>query len=59
VALRHGNLSIVLPIAFCLTPVIGAILGIIFLKEPIHIMQIVGITLTVAGATLVVYYRAH
>lgn len=58
-AMNGGNLSVVLPIAFCLTPVIGSILGIIVLHEKVHYMQILGIALTVVGATFTAYYRVH
>ncbi len=58
-SLSGGNLSIVMPIAFCLTPVIGSILGLIFMKEKLHFLQALGILMTVLGATLTVYFRVE
>ncbi len=52
-ALRDGQISIVLTIAFCLTPVIGAILGYFFLEERLSLVQMLGIIMCVAGAALV------
>ena len=57
-AIASGNLSLVLPIAFCLTPVLGVAIGILFLGERVAPAQYLGILLTVAGATLAVYYKA-
>lgn len=56
-ALNAGKLSIVMPLAFCLSPVIGAILGMLFLHERLTFMQTLGVTLTVIGATLTAYFR--
>ena len=56
-ALSLGALSIVLPLAFCLTPVIGVILGGVLLGEKLLPIQYVGITLTIAGATITAYFR--
>ncbi|MBN1550862.1 EamA family transporter [bacterium] len=58
-ALNGGNLSIVLPIAFCLTPVIGVVLGVIFMKETMNTYQFLGILLTIIGATMTAYFREH
>ncbi len=58
-ALNGGNLSVVLPIAFCLTPVLGAVLGIAFLDEKTHVLQLIGIALTVIGASMTAYFRVH
>ncbi|MCP4082149.1 MAG: EamA family transporter, partial [Planctomycetaceae bacterium] len=56
-ALRDGQISIVLTIAFCLTPVIGAILGCLFLEERLGLVQILGIVMCVAGAALVTLFN--
>ena len=55
--LKSGNLSTVLTIAFCLTPVIGAILGYFILNEKLALLQILGIALCITGATLVTYFK--
>ncbi len=57
-AISAGNLSVVLPIAFCLTPVLGVVIGLLFLGERLAPLQGIGILLTVAGATMAVYYKA-
>ncbi len=57
-ALAAGNLSVVLPIAFCLTPVLGVIIGVVVSKEQISFIQCVGVFLAVVGATLTVWFRA-
>jgi bacterial/archaeal transporter family protein len=57
-ALSSGNLSIVLPIAFCLTPVIGSLLGVLFMHEKLHALQVTGIALTIIGATMTAYFRS-
>ena len=56
-ALRTGNLSIVLPIAFCLTPVIGVLLGLFFMQEELSTLQLIGISLTIIGAAMTAYFR--
>ncbi|HPQ39029.1 MAG TPA: EamA family transporter [bacterium] len=56
-ALNAGKLSIVMPLAFCLSPVIGVILGTLFFQERLTLPQTVGIALTVAGATMTAYFR--
>ncbi len=58
-ALSGGQLSIVMPIAFCLTPVIGAVLGILLMKDHVNLPQLAGILLTVIGASMTVYFKAH
>ena len=55
--LKTGQLSTVMTIAFCLAPVVGAILGFVFLDEKLRAVQILGIALCVAGASLVTYFR--
>ena len=55
--LKTGNLSTVMAVAFCLAPVIGAILGFVFLEEKLKAVQILGIALCVAGAAMVTYFR--
>ena len=56
--LKHGNLSSVMTIAFCLAPVVSAILGFLVLRERLTPPQLVGIVLCVSGAALVSYFRA-
>ena len=56
-AIRDGELSVVLPIAFCLTPVIGVILGALLLGERLNLAQYCGIALTIVGATIAVYFE--
>ena len=48
-----GELSKVMAIAFCLTPVIGALLGMSFLGDRATAMKIAGIALAVTGTALV------
>lgn len=55
--LKAGNLSTVMTIAFCLAPVIGTILGYLILHEKLSPVQILGIALCVAGASLVTYFK--
>ena len=55
--LKTGQLSTVLTVAFCLTPVFGAVLGALVLKEALSAIQLVGIDLCISGATLVSYFR--
>jgi uncharacterized membrane protein len=55
--LKSGNLSTVMTIAFCLTPVIGTTLGRLVLREKLSAMQLLGIALCVAGAALVIYFK--
>jgi uncharacterized membrane protein len=56
-ALKNGNLSVVMAIAFCVAPVVGLILGWIFLHERISLIQFVGVVLCISGAALVTLYR--
>ena len=55
--LKTGNLSTVTTIAFCVTPVIGAVLGYFVLHEKLTSVQILGIILCVTGAALVTYFK--
>jgi uncharacterized membrane protein len=55
-ALKLGNLSTVLPIAFCLTPVLGVLLGALLLREKLAFIQYVGIALTIVGAAITAYF---
>lgn len=55
--LKSGNISTVMTIAFCLAPVIGALLGYFVLNEKLSLLQMVGIVLCVTGAALTVYFR--
>jgi len=57
--LKTGNLSTVMTVAFCLAPVVGAILGFLFLEEKLKAVQILGIALCVTGAAMVTYFRQH
>lgn len=56
-ALKDGNLSVVMAIAFCVAPVVGLILGWVFLHERISLIQLVGVVLCISGAALVTLYR--
>jgi len=56
-AIASGNLSLVLPIAFCLTPVLGVVIGVVFLGETVSVVRYLGIALAALGATLAVYAR--
>ncbi|MDG2384869.1 MAG: EamA family transporter [Pirellulaceae bacterium] len=58
-ALKTGQLSIVLTIAFCLTPVVGSLLGYLFLDERLKLTQLLGIGLCIAGAALVTLFKNH
>jgi uncharacterized membrane protein len=55
--LKSGNLSTVMTVAFCLAPVIGAVLGWAFLHERLSLVQLVGVVLCVSGAALVTLNR--
>jgi len=55
--LKTGNLSTVMTIAFCLTPVIGAALGILVLQEKLNLLQLLGIVLCITGSVLVIYFK--
>lgn len=55
--LKYGHLSTVMTVAFCLAPVIGVVLGFVFLQEKLAPVQILGICLCVSGAALVTYFR--
>ena len=52
--LKHGDLSTVMTVAFCLAPVLGTVLGFVVLKERLTALQLLGIGLCVAGAALAV-----
>lgn len=55
--LKGGHMATILAIAFCLTPLLGAIIGYFFLNENISKIQIVGIILCVTGAAITVFNR--
>jgi transporter family protein len=55
--LKTGNLATVMAIAFCLAPVIGTVFGYFFLHEKLSFVQLFGIALCVAGATMVTYFK--
>ena len=56
-ALKSGSLSVVMALAFCLAPVVGLILGYLFLHERVSAIQLVGVVLCISGAALVTLYR--
>lgn len=55
--LKHGHISSVMTIAFCLAPVLGVILGVLVLKEKLTPLQITGIVFCITGAAMTVYFR--
>ncbi|MDY6831563.1 MAG: EamA family transporter [Thermodesulfobacteriota bacterium] len=55
--LKHGHLSTVMTIAFCMAPVLGTVLGYLFLNERLSLVQTVGIVLCVAGAAMVTFFK--
>ncbi|MBN2587882.1 MAG: EamA family transporter [Candidatus Fermentibacteraceae bacterium] len=55
--LKHGQLSSVMTIAFCLTPVLGVILGVLVLREKLNPVQLAGILLCIAGASMTVLFK--
>ena len=55
--LKEGNMATVLTIAFCLTPLLGALIGYFFLNETISLIQVFGIVLCVTGAAITVFNR--
>jgi len=57
--LKHGQLSVVMTIAFCLAPVLGAVLGLLVLKEKLAPLQLMGIVLCITGAAMTVYFRSE
>lgn len=56
--LKSGNISTVMTISFCLTPVIGTILGLVVLHEKLAPLQLAGIGLCVAGAAMTVFFKS-
>jgi len=55
--LKSGNISTVMTIAFCLAPVIGAVIGYFVLKERLSPLQVAGVILCITGAAMTVYFR--
>ncbi len=55
--LKSGNISTVMTIAFCLAPVIGAVIGYFLLKERLSPLQVAGVILCITGAVMTVYFR--
>jgi bacterial/archaeal transporter family protein len=55
--LKTGNLSTVMTIAFCLAPVVTTLLGYFVLSEKLSAMQLVGIVLCIAGASMVTFFK--
>lgn len=47
--LATGELSRVIPVAFGLTPLLGFLLGVIFMKEPATATKLAGVVLTSIG----------
>ncbi len=56
-ALKSGSLSSVMTIAFCLAPIVGALLGYFVLHERLSPIQLLGIALCITGASLVTWFR--
>jgi len=56
--LKHGNLSTVMTISFCLAPIFGAVLGYFVLRENLSLPQLVGIFLCLIGAAITMYFKA-
>lgn len=48
-ALGTGELSRVMPVAFGLTPLLGFLIGAVFMKEPATAVKLIGAVLTSAG----------
>ena len=55
--LKSGSLSTVMTVAFCLAPVVGALLGWAFLHERLSFVQLIGVIMCVSGAGLVTWFR--
>jgi drug/metabolite transporter (DMT)-like permease len=58
-AYRHGELSIVYPIARGTAPVISVLLGLFLLSEPVGTYQVVGIILLILGVWMVRRAKTH
>lgn len=56
--LKSGNIAVVMAIAFCLTPILGATAGHFILKEKLSYVQVIGICLCVTGAALVLFFKS-
>ena len=52
-AIGSGQLSRVIPVAFGLTPLIGFIIGVVFLKEPVSFMKVMGVVFVCLGVFFV------
>lgn len=55
--LKSGSLSSVMTIAFCLAPIVGALLGYFVLHERLSAIQLLGVALCITGASLVTWFR--
>lgn len=55
--LKSGSLSTVMTIAFCLTPVLGTLIGWQFLNERLSPVQMTGVILCVTGSVLTVFFK--
>jgi len=51
-AIGTGELSRVMPVAFGLTPLLGFLLGVLFMKEPATFQKLLGVLLTSTGVLL-------
>lgn len=54
-AIHAGQLGQVMPVAFGLTPLVGFLLGVMFLGEPLLATRITGVLLTCAGVVLITW----
>jgi len=55
--LKSGNIATVMATAFCLAPVVGAVLGWVVLRDKLAPVQVLGIVLCVSGAALTTFFR--
>ncbi|MCK5686665.1 DMT family transporter [bacterium] len=55
--LKSGHISVVLAIAFCLTPVIGSILGYVTLGEKLSNVQITGVVFCILGVFMLTFFK--
>lgn len=55
--LKNNPLSVIIPLAVALTIVMSLIVGVVFLKESVNLIQIIGIVLIIGGVSLVSIYK--
>ncbi len=55
--LKSGRIATVMAIAFCLAPVFGTAVGIIFLKEKINLVECIGMAMCIIGAGLIISFK--